>query len=155
MQNIFSYLASRNKSQLLNILRTYFKKYPDINSSELTEKFLEDEIYYFEINNPRLNFLEAYFENYKFKNELIKYFDFLKYKKPYVEKQKEYARKLRKSASEYKMSKLKPTKKQLIYYDKLTKSKNINKKELEGATRLDLKNWIGEIVSGGQDDSEN
>ena len=33
-----------------------------------------------------------------------------------------------------------------MYYDKLTKAHGIEKKEVEGASRLDLRNWIMEII---------
>ena len=53
---------------------------------------------------------------------------------------------IRQKASDYKMSKLKPTKKQLWYYDKITKAHGVEKKDTDGASRLDLKNWIMEII---------
>ena len=46
-----------------------------------------------------------------------------------VFEQKEYAKEQRKKAQEFKMSKLKPTKKQLFYYEKITKAHNIEKKD--------------------------
>ena len=44
------------------------------------------------------------------------------------------------------MSKLPPTKKQLFYYEKISKAHGVKMKSTEGATRLDLKNWIMEII---------
>ena len=44
------------------------------------------------------------------------------------------------------MSKLKPTKKQLLYYEKITKAHNVEKKDTQNASRLDLRNWIMEII---------
>ena len=41
---------------------------------------------------------------------------------------------------------MKPTKKQLYYYEKLTHTHNIEKKDTESASRLDLKNWIMDII---------
>ena len=46
------------------------------------------------------------------------------------------------------MSKLKPTAKQLKYYEKITKAHKIEKKDVENASRLDLRNWIMEILDG-------
>ena len=63
-----------------------------------------------------------------------------------MDKQKEMLKIQRKKAQEYKMSKLKPTKKQLFYYDKITKAHGVQKKDTTNATRLDLKNWIIEII---------
>ena len=82
-----------------------------------------------------------------------KYFSYLEFEQKQKEKfkniikeQKEKEKNLRKKAQEYKMSKLKPTKKQIYYYEKLIKSYNIERKDVENASRLDLKNWIMEII---------
>ena len=63
-----------------------------------------------------------------------------------MQKQKELAKIARKKAQDYKMSKLKPTKKQLLYYDKITTWHNTEKKDTTNASRLDLRNWIMEII---------
>ncbi len=59
MQNIknvlFLYLTPRQKSQLLGTLKAYFKKF-QLNSEDLAAKFLEDEKYYLDINNPHFEF---------------------------------------------------------------------------------------------------
>lgn len=165
MQNIksilFLYLTPRQKSQLLGTLKAYFKKFCNLSNDEIANKFLEDEKYYLDIENPHFEFIKDYFEDEKFYKEITKYLDFLSYEQkqkeqmqPYLDKQKELAKIARKKASEFKMSKLKPTKKQLWYYDKITKSHGIKKKDLENASRLDLKNWIMEIIDG-NDDKEN
>lgn len=156
MQNIknslFLYLTPRQKSQLLGTLKSYSKKFK-LNSEDLAYKFLEDEKYYLEIENPHFEFVKDYLEDDLFFKELKKFFDFLEYEKrqkelmePYLEKQKEITKQMRKHAQEYKMSKLKPTKKQLMYYDKITKAHDVTKKDTENASRLDLRNWIMEII---------
>ena len=66
--------------------------------------------------------------------------------KPLIERQKALQKEARKRANDFKMSKLKPTKKQLWYYEKVAKAHNVPQKPLEGATRLDLRNWIMEII---------
>ena len=48
------------------------------------------------------------------------------------------------------MSKEKPTKKQIYYYDKLCKQYNIKQEDISEKSRLDLKNIIGKIL----DDAE-
>ena len=160
MQNIknslFLYLTPRQKSQLLGTLKSYFKKY-ELTCEELAYKFLEDEKYYLDIENPHFEFVKDYLEDDLFFRELKKFFDFCAYEKhqkdllePYLDKQKEIAKQMRKRAQEFKMSKLKPTKKQLLYYEKITKAHNVEKKELEGASRLDLRNWIMEILEKNQ-----
>ncbi|MBR5304587.1 MAG: hypothetical protein IKU37_07155 [Candidatus Gastranaerophilales bacterium] len=156
MQNIksslFLYLTPRQKSQLLGTLKSYSKKF-ELNSEELAYKFLEDEKYYLDIENPHFEFVKDYFEDDLFFKELKKFFDFCAYEKrqkdlmePYLDKQKQIAKEMRKRASEFKMSKLKPTKKQLLYYEKITKAHNVPKKDTENASRLDLRNWIMEIL---------
>lgn len=157
MQNIknilFLYLTPRQKSQLLGTLKAYHKKFKNLSNSDITDKFIEDEKYYIDIENPHFEFLKDYFEDDLFLKELKKYLDFLSFQdeqmekmEPYIQKQKELLKIQRKKAQEFKMSKLPPTKKQLFYYDKITKSHNIEKKDTTNASRLDLKNWIMEII---------
>lgn len=157
MQNIknalFLNLTPRQKSQLLGTIKAYFKNFPTLSNLELIDKFFEDEKYYLDINQPHFEFMKDYFEDDLFFRDLKKYLDFLSYEKkqlelmkPYLDKQKEIAKQQRKKAQEYKMSKLKPTKKQLLYYDKITKAHNIKKKDVKEASRLDLRNWIMEIL---------
>ena len=156
MQNIknslFLYLTPRQKSQLLGTLKSYSKKF-ELNSEDLAYKFLEDEKYYLDINNPHFEFVKDYFEDDIFLKDLKKYFDYLAWEKkqkelmePYLDKQKEIAKQMRKKAQEFKMSKLKPTKKQLFYYEKIAKAHGIEKKDTQNASRLDLRNWIMEIL---------
>lgn len=157
MQNIknslFLYLTPRQKSQLLGTLKSYSKKFVDFTSEDLAYKFLEDEKYYIDIENPHFEFVKEYFEDDAFFKDLKKFFDYCAYERhqkelmePYLDKQKEIAKQMRKRAQEFKMSKLKPTKKQLMYYDKITKAHNVEKKDVENASRLDLRNWIMEIL---------
>lgn len=156
--SLFIYLTSRQKAQLLGTLKAYFKKF-DLNSYSLADKFLQDESYYLEIDNPHFEFIKDYLNDDIFYKELIKFFNFLSYEQkqkmlmePYILKQKEFAKIQRKKAQEYKMSKLKPTKKQLNYYQKLTKAYNIETKDTTNASRLDVRNWIMEIIEGKNDD---
>ena len=157
MQNIksslFNYLTLRQKSQLLGTLKSYFKKFEKLSKDELCAKFLDDEKYYLDINNPHFEFVKDYLENDEFYRDMKKFFDYLEYEKeqkaqmePYLKHQKELIKLARKKANDYKMSKLKPTKKQLNYYDKITKAHNVKKKDTKNATRLDLRNWIMEIL---------
>ena len=156
MQNIknslFLYLTPRQKSQLLGTLKSYFKKF-ELNSEDLAYKFLEDEKYYLDIKNPHFEFVKDYLNDDIFFKELKKFFDFCAYEKrskelmePYLDKQKQIAKELRKKAQEFKMSKLKPTTKQLKYYDKITSAHKVEKRDTTNASRLDLRNWIMEII---------
>ncbi len=151
--SVFLYLTSRQKSQLLGTLKAYFKKFSNFSEIELAYKFLEDEKYYIDIKNPHFEFVGKYFDDDNFLNDIVKFFKYCALEKhqlellePYRQKEKEYAKIQRKKALDFKMSKLKPTKKQIMYYDKLTKAHGIEKKEVEGASRLDLRNWIMEII---------
>ena len=63
-----------------------------------------------------------------------------------IDKEKKYQKEQRKKANDYKMSKLKPTKKQLIYYEKIARAHNIKPKDTKDASRLDLRNWIMDII---------
>ena len=157
MQNIktsiFLYLTSRQKSQILGTLKSYYKKFQTLSIDELCSKFIEDEKYYLEINNPHFEFVKDYLENDEFYKDIKKFFDFCVFEaqqkakmEPYIQKQKELAKLARKKANDYKMSKLKPTKKQLNYYDKITAAHGIEKKDVKNASRLDLRNWIMEII---------
>ena len=163
MQNIksslFLYLTQRQKSQLLGTLKSYYKKFINFSIEEIAYKFLEDEKYYLDIENPHFEFVGEYLEDDNFFNDLKKFLKYCEWEnnqkkamEPYLERQKELAKIQRKKAADFKMSKLKPTKKQLFYYDKITKSHGIVKKDTENASRLDLKNWIMEILEEKDDD---
>ena len=152
MQNIksslFLYLTPRQKSQLLGTLKSYFKKFQQYSIDELCNKFLEDEKYYLDVGNPHFEFVQEFLENSELYNDLKKFFEYCEFEKsePYIQKQKELAKLARKKAQDFKMSKLKPTQKQLNYYDRITKAYNIPKKDTQNASRLDLRNWITEII---------
>ncbi len=152
--SIFLYLTPRQKTQLLGTLKSYFKKFPNLSIIELCDKFLEDENYYLEINNPHFEFVKEYLDNDEFYRDMKKYFSFCELEKKQkeqmkdlIEAQKQKEKLIRKKAQDYKMSKLKPTKKQLNYYEKLTKSYNIEMKDIQNASRLDLRNWITDIIN--------
>ena len=156
MQNVkscvFLYLTSRQKSQLLGTLKSYFKKFPQLSENDIIDKFLEDEKYYIDIGNPHFEFVKEYFNDDNFYNDLKKYFSFLSYEKkqlelmePYKQKQKELMKEQRKRAQEFKMSKLKPTKKQLYYYEKLCKKYNIEQRKL--TSKLEALEEIDKIIN--------
>ncbi len=157
MQNIkatlFLYLTSRQKTQLLGTLKSYFKKFKEETIEDIAFKFIEDEQYYFDIQQPHFEFVIEYLEDEKFLKDIKKYLNFCAFEEkqkeamePYLQKQKELAKEQRKRAQEYKMARLKPTKKQLSYYEKLTRAYGIEKKDTKDASRLDLRNWIMEIL---------
>lgn len=151
--SVFLYLTARQKSQLVSFLRSFVKKHPALSEFELLDKFIEEENYYNDVGSPHFEFALENFENQEFLDDIIKFFRFCFWEleqkealKPLLERQKALAKEARKRANDFKMSKLKPTKKQLWYYEKVTRAHNVAQKPLDNATRLDLRNWIMEII---------
>ncbi|MBO6087387.1 hypothetical protein J6P92_03455 [bacterium] len=157
---IYQDLTKTQKSALCNFLRALVKKYPEMSVDDVLDKFLEDERYYFDINNPHFEFLEDFLDNNKFLEETAlyikecrKYYDYKKSQEPIIQAQKEFEKKKRAFLREVKMSKEPPTKKQLYYYEKLCKRYNIEKKEL--SSKLEAKNEIDRILNEYTRDFEN
>lgn len=145
-------MTKTQKSALCNFLRALVKKSPQMSVEEIYDKFVEDERYYLEINNPHFEFLEDYLDSDKFMEESIlylkecrKYYDYKKKQEPIIQAQKEFEKKKREFLKEVKMSKEAPTKKQLYYYDRLCKKYNIEKKEL--TSKLEARNEIDKILN--------
>uniref|UniRef100_UPI004028609F hypothetical protein n=1 Tax=Candidatus Stercorousia sp. TaxID=3048886 RepID=UPI004028609F len=145
-------MTKTQKSALCNFLRALVKKFPQMSVEDIYDKFVEDERYYLEINNPHFEFLEDYLDNDKFMEESIlylkecrKYYDYKKKQEPIIQAQKEFEKKKREFLKEVKMSKEAPTKKQLYYYDRLCKKYNIEKKEL--TSKLDARDEIDKILN--------
>ena len=145
-------MTKTQKSALCNFLRALVKKSPQISVEDIYDKFVEDERYYLEINNPHFEFLEDYLDNDKFMEESIlylkecrKYYDYKKKQEPIIQAQKEFEKKKREFLKEVKMSKEAPTKKQLYYYDRLCKKYNIEKKEL--TSKLEARDEIDKILN--------
>ena len=134
---IYLDMTKTQKSALCNFLRALVKKSPEMSVDDIFDKFIEDEQYYFEINNPHFEFLQEYLEDETFAKDTIlylkecrKYYDYKKKQEPIIQAQKEFEKKKRAFLREVKMSKDEPTKKQLYYYERLCKKYNIEKKEL-------------------------
>ena len=158
-QNLFLYLTPRQKSQLLSFLKSFVKKHSNLCVEDILDKFIEEENYYFEINNPHFEFIIEYLENEDFIREFKLFakavFEEMKYKelqKPIIEAQKAKAKEFRKKAQDFKMSKMKPTKKQLYYYEKVAKAHGMAMNDTTYASRLDLRNWIMEIIDPKEED---
>lgn len=152
-QNLFLYLSVRQKSQLLSFLKSFVKKHSNLSVDDILDKFIEEENYYAEINNPHFEFILEYLDNEEFFRDFKLFaksvFEELKYKeaqKPIIEARKAREKEFRKKAQEFKMGKMKPTKKQLFYYEKVAKAHGIEMKPTENASRLDVRNWIMEII---------
>lgn len=148
---IYLNMTKNQKSALCNFLRALVKKSPDLSFNDILDKFLEDERYYFEINNPHFEFLEDYLDEEQFLKdtglyikECLKYYDYKKKQEPIIQAQKEFEKKKRAFLREVKMSKDEPTKKQLYYYERLCKKYNIEKKEL--TSKLEARDEIDRIL---------
>ncbi len=157
---IYQEMTKTQKSALCNFLRALVKKSPQFRVEDILDKFLEDEKYYLEINNPHFEFLQNYLDDNKFFEETLlylkecrKYYDYKKKQEPLIQAQKEFEKKKRNFLKEVKMSKETPTKKQLYYYDRLCKKYNIEKKEL--TSKLEARNEIESILNEYSRDFEN
>lgn len=157
---IYQEMTKTQKSALCNFLRALVKKSPQFSVEDILDKFLEDEKYYLEINNPHFEFLQNYLDDNKFLDETLlyleecrKYYDYKKKQEPLIQAQKEFEKKKRNFLKEVKMSKETPTKKQLYYYDRLCKKYNIEKKEL--TSKLEARNEIESILNDYSRDFEN
>lgn len=145
------------KSAVCNYLRAIVKQ--SINSENcsvenILNKFIEDEKYYLELNASRFPFLGEVIDDNQFLKdtedyvkECIKYYEYKEKQRPIIEAQKEFEKKKRKFLQEVKMSKEKPTKKQLYYYDRLCKKYSIEKKNVEELSKLDLRDEIERILN--------
>ncbi len=158
---IFLNLTQRQKAMLLSFLKSFVKKNQTLCVYDIIDKFIEDENYYFQMNNPHFEFVIPLFEDEDFIKDLKTFINEVLYElkqkeamKPLIEKQKAYQKEQRKRANDFKLSKLKPTKKQLFYYEKITKAHGLQMKDTKEATRLELRNWIMEIIDGGENSNE-
>ena len=151
--NAFLDLSKTQKAALLSHLKRFVKKHSSLSVQSILDEFLEEENYYFEVGNPNFEWIFEYFKKDDFLNEIKNYISFLLFEleqkekqKPFLEEQKKRAKQIRKQAQEFKMSKQEPTKKQLYYYEKLCKKYNIEQKDVNELSRLDLRNIIDEIL---------
>lgn len=147
------------KSGVCNFLRAIVKQNPGLSCEEILNKFLEDEKYYLEINASRFPFLKDIIDDNDFLKdteayikECIKYYEYKEKQRPIIEANREFEKKKRKFLQEVKMSKEKPTKKQLYYYDKLCKKYSVEKKNPDNLSKLDLRNEIESILNEHSDD---
>lgn len=157
---IYLTMTKTQKSALCNFLRALVKKCPDLSVNDIFNKFLEDEKYYFKINNPHFEFLNEYLDDSQFLKdtelyikECRKYYDYKKQQAPLIQAQKEFEKKKREFLREVKMKNEAPTKKQLYYYERLCKKYNVDKKEL--ASKLEARDEIDRIINEHSRDFEN
>lgn len=150
------------KSGVCNYLRALVKQNLGLTYSDILDKFLEDEKYYLAQHASRFPFLENVIDDRDFLRdteeyikECIKYYEYKERQRPIIQANKEFERKKRKFLQEVKMSKEKPTKKQLYYYDRLCKKYSIEKKNVEELSKLDIRDEIERILNEHSDDYKN
>ena len=150
------------KSGVCNYLRALVKQNLGLTCSEILDKFLDDEKYYLEQHASRFPFLENVLDERDFLRdtedyikECIKYYEYKEKQRPIIEANKEFEKRKRKFLQEVKMSKEKPTKKQLYYYDRLCKKYSLEKKNVEELSKLDLRDEIERILNEHSDDYKN
>lgn len=159
---IYRELNRVQKTGLCNFLRALVKQNMDLSVDEIFDKFIEDERYYQELNVSKFEFLTEILDKDEFVldtklyiKECKKYYEYKKSQAPIIAANKEFEKKKRKFLQDVKMSKEKPTKKQLYYYEKLCKRYNINEIDIETASRLDLRNEIERILDEHSGDYKN
>lgn len=153
-QRIYKDFDKTQKSMICTFLRSFVKQNIELSIENILDKFIEEQSYYLKINNSRYQFLENILDDDEFLkdtkdyiNACKKYYDYKQAQAPIIAKQKEFEKKKRKFLQEVKMSKEAPTKKQLYYYERLCKKYNIDKKEIDGLSKLDLRNEIDKIIN--------
>lgn len=152
-QQIYSYFDKTQKSHLCSFLRSFVKQKFKLTVDEIFDEFVETQDYYLKVNSSRFEFLEdvLFEEDFARETKLFisackKYYEHKESQRPYIEKQKQFEKEKRKFLQDVKMSKEKPTDKQIHYYDKLCKRYNIEKKDVESLSKLDIKNEITGIL---------
>ena len=152
-QQIYSYFDKTQKSHLCSFLRSFVKQKFELLVDEIFDEFVEEQDYYLKVNSSRFEFLQEYLyedvfvrETKLFISACKKYYENKEAQRPYIEKQKQFEKEKRKFLQEVKMSKEKPTSKQIYYYDKLCKRYNIEKKDVNDLSKLDIKNEIASIL---------
>jgi len=161
-QRIYLYFDKTQKSMLCTFLRAFVKQNFQKNAEDILNDFVEEQDYYLKINASRFPYLSDYLTNSNFLNETLeyikackKYYEYKQSQAPIIAKQKEFEKKKRKFLQEVKMSKEPPTKKQLYYYKRLCKKYNIEQKDINELSKLDVRNEIERIIDEHTGDSYN
>lgn len=153
-QQIYSYFDKTQKSHLCSFLRSFVKQKFKLSVDAIFSEFVEEQDYYLKVKNSRFEYIQDVLFSDEFEKETKRYirackvyYENKELQKPLREKQKEFEREKRKFLQKVKMSKEVPTKKQIYYYEKLCKRYNIEKKDVELLSKLDMKNEIEAILN--------
>lgn len=151
-KQIYLNLTKNQKSSLLSYLRAFTKKNFTLEEDEILNKFIEDEKYYLEIGNSRFEFLKELINEDNFVSDTSKYIHECKMyyenkenQRPIIEAQKAYEKQKKEFLKKMKMSKEKPTKKQLYYYERLCQKYNIEQRKL--TSKLEALEEIDKIIN--------
>ena len=142
---------------LCTFLRSYVRnivKSGEGEVNDLLQNFVGEQEYYLKINSSRFPFLAQYLGDENFLGETRdyieackKYYDYKKNQEPLVQKRKQFEKQKRKFLQEVKMSKESPTKKQIYYYERLCKKYNIEEKDIEAMSKLDMRDELDRIIN--------
>jgi len=159
---IYPAFDKTQKSGVCNYLRALVKQNAGFTCQEILDKFIQDEKYYLELKASRFPFLADYMDSDEFLRDTkdyikacLQYYSYKEKQRPIIEANKAFEKKKRRFLQEVKMSKEKPTKKQLYYYDKLCKKYSLEKKNTEELSKLDLRDEIERIINEHSDDYKN
>ena len=151
---ILDSLSKIQKSSLVSFVKIFVKKNHSLSAEDIYFKFLDEMEYDFAINNPKFPWIEEFLESEKFEKDVkniikntLQQMVYKEAQKPYVEKQKVYAKIARKKATEWRQSHEKPTRKQISYYNALCEKNKVAKVDLSEKSKLDLKNMISELLN--------
>ena len=151
---ILDSLSKIQKSSLVSFVKIFVKKNRSLSAEDIYFKFLDEMEYDFAINNPKFPWIEEFLESEKFEKDVkniikntLQQMVYKEAQKPYIEKQKAYAKIARKKATEWRQSHEKPTRKQSSYYNALCEKNKIAKVDLSEKSKLDLKNMISELLN--------
>lgn len=151
---ILDSLSKIQKSSLVSFVKIFVKKNHSLSAEDIYLKFLDEMEYDFAINNPKFPWIEEFLESEKFEKDVkniikntLQQMVYKEAQKPYIEKQKAYAKIARKKATEWRQSHEKPTRKQISYYNALCEKNKVAKIDLSEKSKLDLKNMISELLN--------
>lgn len=151
---ILDSLSKIQKSSLVSFVKIFVKKNRSLSAEDIYFKFLDEMEYDFAINNPKFPWIEEFLESEKFEKDVkniikntLQQMVYKEAQKPYIEKQKAYAKIARKKATELRQSHEKPTRKQISYYNALCEKNKVAKIDLSEKSKLDLKNMISELLN--------
>lgn len=151
---ILDSLSKIQKSSLVSFVKIFVKENHSLSAEDIYFKFLDEMEYDFAINNPKFPWIEEFLESEKFEKDVkniikntLQQMVYKEAQKPYIEKQKAYAKIARKKATEWRQSHEKPTRKQISYYNALCEKNKVAKIDLSEKSKLDLKNMISELLN--------